>query len=231
MISTSTNRRFGSVFPAVAATGALVVLYHLEQRLGIALPRLRRYVERRRPMPPATCAQGFHTEAEERRRTYVGTSTRTAARPLSPCPRALMGNWMGDVHAADINRQSAAGTCVSDRLHFSCEFPAAAREWTSLRRSSSGVNALTFMDHVALLAAPDCCDRTTVPMSRIQYCRRHSTLGPCELPFAITAWTLASLLPPEPRHGASPPGWRSPTTSSRPRCPDGGSHRISAYPT
>lgn len=53
MISTSTDRRFGSVFPAVAATGALVVLYHLEQRLGIVLPRLRRYVELRRPMPPA----------------------------------------------------------------------------------------------------------------------------------------------------------------------------------
>jgi hypothetical protein len=53
MISTSTDRQFGSVFPAVAATGALVVLYHLEQRLGIALPRLRRYVERCRPIPPA----------------------------------------------------------------------------------------------------------------------------------------------------------------------------------
>ena len=53
MISTSTDRRFGSVFPAAAATGVLLVLYHLEQRLGIALPRLRRYVERRRPTPPA----------------------------------------------------------------------------------------------------------------------------------------------------------------------------------
>ena len=53
MISTSPERRFGSVFPAAVATGALLALYHLERRLGIALPRLRRYVERRRPMPPA----------------------------------------------------------------------------------------------------------------------------------------------------------------------------------
>jgi uncharacterized membrane protein YfcA len=53
MVFTSAERRFGSVFPAALGTGVLAVLYVLENRLGIALPRLRRFVERRRPRPPA----------------------------------------------------------------------------------------------------------------------------------------------------------------------------------
>jgi uncharacterized protein len=53
MIFTSPERHFGSVFPAAVMTGLLFVLYLLERRLGIALPRLRRMVERRKPPPPA----------------------------------------------------------------------------------------------------------------------------------------------------------------------------------
>lgn len=51
MVFTSPERRFGSVVPAALATGLLGVLYVAESRLGIALPRLRRAVERRRPRP------------------------------------------------------------------------------------------------------------------------------------------------------------------------------------
>jgi uncharacterized protein len=53
MVLTSPERRFGSAVPAAAATGVLLGLYLLEARLGIALPRLRRWVERRRPKPAA----------------------------------------------------------------------------------------------------------------------------------------------------------------------------------
>ena len=52
MMFTSADRRFGSIVPSVVGTGVLAVLYFLEQRLGFALPRLRRYVERHRPRPP-----------------------------------------------------------------------------------------------------------------------------------------------------------------------------------
>jgi uncharacterized membrane protein YfcA len=53
MILTSAERRFGSVVPAAMGTGILALLYLLELRLGLALPRLRRYLERHRPRPPA----------------------------------------------------------------------------------------------------------------------------------------------------------------------------------
>jgi hypothetical protein len=53
MVFTSPERQFGSVFPAAAGTAVLFVVYLLERRLGIALPRLRRFVERRKPKPPA----------------------------------------------------------------------------------------------------------------------------------------------------------------------------------
>jgi uncharacterized membrane protein YfcA len=52
MISTAAEQRLGAVLPAVAATTALVLLYWLQHRLGIALPRLRRAVERHKPKPP-----------------------------------------------------------------------------------------------------------------------------------------------------------------------------------
>ena len=52
MVFTSDERRFGSIFPAALGSGILGVLYVLERRLGIALPRLRRYLERRWPTPP-----------------------------------------------------------------------------------------------------------------------------------------------------------------------------------
>lgn len=52
MVFTSPDRRFGSVFPAAAATALLGALYLLERRVGLAMPRLRRYVERHRPKPP-----------------------------------------------------------------------------------------------------------------------------------------------------------------------------------
>lgn len=49
MVFTSPDRRFGSVVPAALGTGTLGVVYVLERRLGIALPRLRRYLELHRP--------------------------------------------------------------------------------------------------------------------------------------------------------------------------------------
>lgn len=52
MLFTSADRRFGSIVPSVVGTGVLAVLYILEKRLGFAMPRLRRYVERHRPSPP-----------------------------------------------------------------------------------------------------------------------------------------------------------------------------------
>lgn len=53
MIATSDERQFGSVFPAATATAILGVLYFLERRVGVVLPRFRRWVERHRPRPPA----------------------------------------------------------------------------------------------------------------------------------------------------------------------------------
>jgi uncharacterized protein len=53
MILTSADRRFGSAFPAAAVTGVLALLYLIDHRLGLALPRLRHWVERRQPKPPA----------------------------------------------------------------------------------------------------------------------------------------------------------------------------------
>ena len=53
MLSASGEQRFGSVFPAAVATGILAALYYLEHRVGLVLPRLRRFVERHRPKPPA----------------------------------------------------------------------------------------------------------------------------------------------------------------------------------
>jgi uncharacterized protein len=53
MIVTSDDRQFGSVFPAAAGTAILAVLYFLERRVGVVLPRFRRWVERHRPSPPA----------------------------------------------------------------------------------------------------------------------------------------------------------------------------------
>ena len=52
MVFTSPDRRFGSVFPAALDTGLLALVYPLERRLGLALPRLRRALEARRPKPP-----------------------------------------------------------------------------------------------------------------------------------------------------------------------------------
>ena len=53
MVLTRPERRFGSVLPAATITGVLLGLYLLEARLGLALPRVRRWVERRRPKPAA----------------------------------------------------------------------------------------------------------------------------------------------------------------------------------
>jgi uncharacterized membrane protein YfcA len=53
MVFTSAERRFGSVVPAALGTAALALLYLLERRLGLALPGLRRYVERHKPKAPA----------------------------------------------------------------------------------------------------------------------------------------------------------------------------------
>jgi hypothetical protein len=52
MVFTSAGQRFGAVFPAAFGTALLAVLYLLERRLGIALPRLRRYLERHKPRGP-----------------------------------------------------------------------------------------------------------------------------------------------------------------------------------
>lgn len=53
LVFTSPERRFGSIVPAAIATGVLALLYLLERRLGLALPRLRRYLDRHRPKPPS----------------------------------------------------------------------------------------------------------------------------------------------------------------------------------
>ena len=52
MVFTDPSRRVGSIFPSAVATGALGLVYLIERRLGLALPRLRRWLERRRPKSP-----------------------------------------------------------------------------------------------------------------------------------------------------------------------------------
>jgi len=53
MIFTSAERRFGSAVPAAIGTALLAVVYYVEHRLGIAAPRVRRYLERNKPKRPA----------------------------------------------------------------------------------------------------------------------------------------------------------------------------------
>jgi uncharacterized membrane protein YfcA len=52
MIFTRTGQRFGAVFPAAFGTAVLAAVYALEKRLGIALPRVRHYLERHKPRGP-----------------------------------------------------------------------------------------------------------------------------------------------------------------------------------
>ena len=52
MILTSSEQRFGAAVPAAILTGILALIYLVERRLGLALPRLRRSVERRRSRAP-----------------------------------------------------------------------------------------------------------------------------------------------------------------------------------
>ena len=52
MVFTSGERRFGSAVPAALGTGLLALLYLVERRLGLAVPRVRRYLERRKPQRP-----------------------------------------------------------------------------------------------------------------------------------------------------------------------------------
>lgn len=52
MVFTSPGQRFGSAAPAALATALLAVIGYLERRLGIATPRLRRYVKRHEPRAP-----------------------------------------------------------------------------------------------------------------------------------------------------------------------------------
>jgi uncharacterized membrane protein YfcA len=53
MVFTDPGRRFGSIVPATLGTAALAALYALERRFGVPLPRVRRFIERHRPRPPA----------------------------------------------------------------------------------------------------------------------------------------------------------------------------------
>lgn len=52
MVFTSPEQRFGAVVPAVLGTALLGALYVLERRLGIATPRLQRWVQRHKPQGP-----------------------------------------------------------------------------------------------------------------------------------------------------------------------------------
>jgi len=52
MVFTDPSRRVGSIFPSALATGILALVYLIEKRLGLAVPRLRRWLERRRPKGP-----------------------------------------------------------------------------------------------------------------------------------------------------------------------------------
>jgi uncharacterized membrane protein YfcA len=51
-VFTDPSRRVGSIFPSALGTGLLAVVYLVENRLGLAVPRLRRWLERRRPKGP-----------------------------------------------------------------------------------------------------------------------------------------------------------------------------------
>ena len=51
MIFTGPDRQFGSIAPAVLATAVLAAIYWLERRLGLTLPRLRRFLEQHKPKP------------------------------------------------------------------------------------------------------------------------------------------------------------------------------------
>lgn len=52
MVFTHPDQRFGSAVPAALGTALLAAVYYLEQRLGIATPRLRRYLESHKPRAP-----------------------------------------------------------------------------------------------------------------------------------------------------------------------------------
>jgi hypothetical protein len=52
LVFTSAERQFGSAVPAALATAVLAAIYLLERRLGLAMPRVRRYVERHKPERP-----------------------------------------------------------------------------------------------------------------------------------------------------------------------------------
>jgi uncharacterized membrane protein YfcA len=52
MIFARAGQRFGAVFPSAVATAVLAALYVLEKRLGIALPRVRHYLEQHKPRGP-----------------------------------------------------------------------------------------------------------------------------------------------------------------------------------
>jgi hypothetical protein len=52
MVFTDPSRRVGSIFPSALGTGLLAVVYLVENRLGLTVPRLRRWLERRRPKGP-----------------------------------------------------------------------------------------------------------------------------------------------------------------------------------
>ena len=52
MVFTDPSRRVGSIFPSALGTGLLAVVYLVETRLGLTVPRLRRWLERRRPKGP-----------------------------------------------------------------------------------------------------------------------------------------------------------------------------------
>ena len=49
MVFTRPDQRFGAVFPAFLGTALLAMVYFVERRLEISVPRLRRYLERHRP--------------------------------------------------------------------------------------------------------------------------------------------------------------------------------------
>jgi hypothetical protein len=52
MVFTHPDRRFGSAVPAALGAALLAAVYYLERRLGIATPRVRRYLERHKPPAP-----------------------------------------------------------------------------------------------------------------------------------------------------------------------------------
>jgi uncharacterized membrane protein YfcA len=52
MVFTHPDRRFGSVVPAALVTAFVAALRALERRLGIGMPRTRRYLERHKPRGP-----------------------------------------------------------------------------------------------------------------------------------------------------------------------------------